>query len=126
MIVNGREIKFLRTMGANTEIADISPDGDMGKLAELMQKTTSESIKATAKFICALNRGYIDNHKYIDPGYNAAPLTPHEVLSLTEQDYMDLVDEALEAYTKEVPKIKTEPIPMNGKKTLNANPKKLS
>lgn len=124
MYINGREVNFLRTMGANAEIADLAPDGDIGKLGEIMQGLTAESIKVTAKFICALNKGYISNHKYADPTYDVNPLTLEEVLSLAEKDFMALVNEALSAYTNEVPKIQTEPIPISGKKTAGARAKK--
>lgn len=125
MIVNGREVKFMRTMGANAEIADLAPDGDMTKLGEMLQGFSGEAIRTTAKFICALNNGYIGNRKFVEPDYSIKPLTPPEVLSLPEKDYLDLVHEALEAYTSEVPKIETEPVPVAGKKTAGgAKPKK--
>lgn len=119
MIINCREVKFMRTMGANAEIADLAPNGDMSKLGEMIQGFSGEAIRTTAKFICALNRGYIDNQKFIEPSYDAKPLSPPEVLSLPEKDYLVLVKEALDAYTHEVPKIETEPIPIAGKKTAN-------
>lgn len=124
MEINGRDVKFMRTMGANAEISDLAPDGDISKLGAMMQNLTGDSIRVTAKFICALNKGYIDNHKYVDSAYDVKPLTPSEVLSLAESDFMELANEALTAYTHEVPKIQTEPMPIPGKKTAGAKAKK--
>lgn len=124
MYINGREVNFLRTMGANAEIADLAPDGDISKLGMVMEGTTGDSIRVTAKFVCALHKGYVDNHKYVDPSYNVKTLTPQEVLSLSEKDYIDLVSEAVKAYTNELPTIQTEPAPAVGKKTAGVKQKK--
>lgn len=98
MKIHGKERKFMLTVGASAEIADLCPDGDLAKLPKLLEGRYSAITKATAKIIAALNKGYEDARAFEAEGYEADPLTVAEIMTLSPAELKELQDEALAAF----------------------------
>lgn len=103
----GREIKFMRTVASNCEIADMCPDGDINKAGTLFEGSYQRSQNTAAKFICIMNKGYEMNRHFSEPDYEPKPLTADEVLYLPDDVFNALFTEALEAYSGEKATIET-------------------
>ena len=120
MRVNGRDVKFLRTVSATCKIAELCPDGDITNAGRLFEGSYQDSQKTTARFYEALSRGYEENRKFKDPDYEPNPLTAEEAMTLTEEEFAKLFKEAVEAYTGEKVTVETEPVKKQ-KKTAKSN-----
>lgn len=117
MIVHGREIKFKRTVGANIDIANICPNGDIKHIDQLFNGNYQHSQVQVAKFMSFLSTGYENNKAFEDKKYTPNPLTVDEALLLEEDEFSELFDEALEAWTGEKTTVETkEPKPVKGSK----------
>lgn len=111
MQIYGREVHFKRTVGANFEIAQLSPDHDPTKLSEVLRSSDFlMSMDVGAKFICALNKGYIQSQKFAEGGCDEKPLTYEELMTLDDRELIELLSEATKAYTGEKPEIETEAV----------------
>ena len=65
MQVKGKEIKFLRTVKINFDIAKICPEGKLEKIDEVFGNDESEtSLKGMIKFIQLMNQGYEEYMEY--------------------------------------------------------------
>jgi len=116
MEIRGREIKFLRTVGASCEIAEICPDGELSRITEMLQsKRTGDNVKAMAAVIVALNKGYEEAKAFDEEGYKPRPLGMREVMLLSDDDFTTLFTEATAAFYGEVPTIEVEPPKKNKK-----------
>lgn len=118
MVINGREIRFLRTVLATCKIAEICKDGNIENAGTLFEGRYQDSQKTTAKFIAIMSEGYEMNKKFEEPGYEPRPLTAEEALNLTEKDFDKCFREAVEAYTGEKITVQSEPV--KGKKKAAA------
>ena len=120
MTINGRDIKFLRTVGANCALADRAPDGDLNRFIreELMNPNYSTAQKTAAFFMVCLNTGYEMAKGYEDKGYKPNPVTEAELLCLLPEDFQKLFDECMTAFYGE--KITVQTQPPKGKKTATA------
>lgn len=98
MIINGREIKFRRTVLGNCEIAEICPDKDINKFNDLLGGDYPTSQRAAAKFIAALSKGHEMWRKLEEPGTEARPITEEEALLLGDDDFGALFIAALNAF----------------------------
>jgi hypothetical protein len=96
MKINGRDIKFEYTMQAYADIADICPDGDLKRMAEIFGGVGSTRIHNTTRFIVALNKAYMDKN---EPDGQA--LTEKEVLNLDPETFIILQREALATFNKD-------------------------
>lgn len=95
MKVHGREIHFLRTVGAVSEIAAICPQGNIGKLTDLLKTENTITINDTwVTFVSALSKGYEDAQKFANKSYKPNPLTKEECFVLTEDEFGKLMEEA--------------------------------
>ena len=112
MEINGRDVRFFRSVLANCEIADASPDGDVNRLlTEQLQKGTyAVSQRAAVVIICALSKGYETAEHVKDPAYIPRPITAEEAMSLKTQDFNALFDEAInEFYDGGIRTVEAEP-----------------
>lgn len=114
MIINGRDIRFRRTVKATCEIADICPQGDISKIDELFAGKYQSSQINSAKFMAILSQGYEMSQKFADPDYKPNPLTEEEVMYLSEEDFNSLFSLAVSAWLGEKPTVETKP--QKGKK----------
>lgn len=114
MNINGREIKFLRSVGATMDIADLCPNGDISKIQSLFTGKFRDAQINTAKFIIALNNGYENAKKYEDENYIPNPLKLEELINMPHEIFNDLLTEATEEFSKIDRTVETED---TGKKT---------
>ena len=96
MLVHGREVHFLLTVGATKKIARLCPDNDIQNISLVFEaKDTDKMIDTLAALAEAMSEGYEKQQKYINPSYEPQPLTQEEVLSLTINELSDLQNELM-------------------------------
>lgn len=124
MKVHGREVKFSRTVQANIRIIEELAGGNPDKVKDIFNDSMSfvQTQTACAKFISILSEGYEASQKYINPDYEPRPVTKDEALLLSPEEFSQLFDEALQAWTGEKITVETEPV----KKTVRRSGKKSS
>ena len=99
MIIHGREIKFLKTVGAVCEISEHCPGKDLKNITSLWKDgTQAEATNNFAIIISALNKGYEFAQKWEDPEYKPNPITIEELMSLNYDVFMSLFTEATIAF----------------------------
>lgn len=96
MLIHGREVHFLLTVGATRKISKLCPDNDIQNIGLIFEaKDTDKIIDTIAELSAAMSEGYESQQKYLHPGYEANPLTKDEVLTLTLQELADLQEELM-------------------------------
>lgn len=95
MEINGREIKFLRTVKATSELAKICPNGDLSRLPELFTGDLSTTLETGAKMIHFLNEGYEMHKHFTDRSYKPQPLEVDEIMYLEYEDFDKLLASAM-------------------------------
>lgn len=116
MEIHGREIGFKRTVLATCEIAELSPKGDINQFDKLlMSKEYAVTQKAAAGFIAALSKGYEMAKAFEDLDYKPRPLTFDEVMCLDNDEFNELFQEALTAWTGEKVTVEAEEVKVKGK-----------
>lgn len=96
MLIHGREVHFLLTVGATKKIARLCPDDDIQNISLIFEaKNTDKMIDTLAALSEAMSEGYEKQQKYINPSYEPQPLTQEEVLSLTINELSDLQNELM-------------------------------
>lgn len=108
MVVFGREVKFRKSIYAVQKLAKLAPGGDINRLGELFAGDYASNIDAAAAFVVALNEAYELAERFNRPGYEPDPITKEMVLLLDEQQFGELVAEAMQVY-KSQPEIRTTP-----------------
>lgn len=116
MTINGREVGFRRTIGADVDIGEICPGGDLGRVGELFGDTgnIAMNIGAFVKVMLILNKWYEATARLNDPTYNPAPLTEVELLSLDEDTFYALEGEMMDAWARDT-KQTVEAVPTSKK-----------
>lgn len=121
MQINGREIGFRRSVRATADLAEICPGKDITKLGELMNGGTGQQLATGAVLIHALNKAYEQHQHIINPDHVVQPITVDEVMDLDENEYMQLLSEAMLTFKVDgETEIQTKPAPSKGKKTRPA------
>lgn len=118
MKVYGRDVFFKRTIQANCEIVDTLCNGDADQIENMFNGAYVKSQKAAATFISILSEGYEKAQKFNDPDYEPHPITVDEALSLDEDDFSQLFNEALTAWSGEKITVETEEPKPTGKKNV--------
>lgn len=98
MIVHGREIKFLRTVNAACEIAELCPKQTLQNIAKLFEGSDKYRITNMANIIHFLNEGYEEAKAFEEEGYTPKPITVKELLLLDEVTFNALFVEATDAF----------------------------
>lgn len=110
MVINGKERGFLLTIGASAEISDLCPQGDLARLNEVFDQPYAKQIRATAKLIAAMSRGYENQKRYEDPSYEPDALTVDEILALDTATFQELTHAAMEQFrADQKPTVEVEP-----------------
>ena len=109
MLIKGREIKFLRTVGAACEIADICPNGDLKNVGKLFEGTSKTRITNMAHIIHFLNQGYEEAKAFDEEGYVPKPITVKELMTLDEDTFNELFVEATGAFYADKQTVEVEP-----------------
>ena len=84
MEINGREIKFLRTVKATVDIAKLCPDGNIERLGELFNGDLSTTLETGTKMIHYLNEGYEMNKHFMDRKYQPNILGVDETIGILD------------------------------------------
>ena len=95
MIVNGREINFLRTVKGTSEIAKLCPNNDIERLGELFDGDLPQTLETGAKIIHFLNEGYEMNRHFMDRTYKPNPISVEEILYLDDSTFTKLMQTAM-------------------------------
>lgn len=109
MYLHDREVGFLRTVGAVSEIAKVCPKEDIGKFGEVLKSNSTVTVNETwAVFVCALSKGYEQSKKFFDKSYEMNPVTPEEISIIDEETFGMLVAEATRAWLGDVQTVEVE------------------
>ena len=96
MKINGREIKFLRTVKATSDLARLCPDGDINRIGELFDGSDlATTIESGAKLIHFLNEGYEMHKAFTEPGYKPDIISVDEIMYLDDATYTKLIESAM-------------------------------
>lgn len=96
MKIHGKEIKFLRTVKATSDIAKLCPNGDINRIEEVFsEKDIAGTIENGAKLIHFLNEGYEMNKHFEDPSYQPNIISVEEILYLDDATYTKLIQSAM-------------------------------
>ena len=109
MKVNGREIKFLRTVNTNFDIADICPDHKLEKMDDLFNDDTVQSLQNMIKFIQLMNKGYEEAKHYEDPSHEINIISEEEMKFMPDAIFSDLFQEAVNAFLGIKQTVEVEP-----------------
>ena len=110
MKIYGREAGFRFTVGASAKISDLCPDGDISRLGEVLEGQYGKVARDSAAIIAALSEGYEEACAFENPGYTPKPLTVEEVLTLRMDEFAQLQQAALAAWTEDSkPTVEVEP-----------------
>lgn len=96
MEINGREIRFLRTVKATADIANICPNGDIERIGELFSGNLSTTLETGAKIIHFLNEGYEMNRHFMDRSYQPKIIEVDEIMYLDDQTFTELMKSAMQ------------------------------
>lgn len=95
MKLRGKDVRFLRTVKATSDIASLCPDKDIERIGELFEGDLPTSLETGAKIIHYLNEGYEMNKHFDDPSYIPNIISVEEIMYLNEKDYTRLMQSAL-------------------------------
>lgn len=100
MELNGREIRFRRSVYADHKIAKISPDHDPNKLGKLLKSgDLVAGLETMIAFVCAMSEAYEKHAKRENPEYIPNPVTEEELLDETSDFLSDLFMQAAAVFT---------------------------
>lgn len=97
MILYGKEVKFLRTVNATCEIADLCEDGNLENYTKLFEGPHAQALRNKAKVMHALAEGYEQHRALEEADYKADAITVEQILALKSDDFIKLYDEAFDA-----------------------------
>lgn len=96
MLIHGREVHFLLTVGATRAVARMCPDGDISNIGLIFEgKSTDKMIDIIAELSAAMSTGYEEQRKYLEQGYVPNPISKEEVLTLTIPELEELQKELM-------------------------------
>ena len=112
MELNGREVKFRRSVYADHKIAKISPDHDTNKLGRLLKSgDLVAGLETMIAFVCAMSEAYEKHAKRENPDYIPNPVTEEELLDETSDTLSDLFMAAADVFTGDgKPTVEAEPV----------------
>lgn len=97
MIVNGREIKFLRTVEANFKIEEMCPDHDFNRFGELLEGSVTQMTKTEMALIIILNEAHESREKYLNPNHVPQLITEQDLMMMTAEEFEAAANEAMAA-----------------------------
>lgn len=96
MQIRGKEIRFLRTVKATSDIARLCPDNDIQRIDELFSGDLPTTLEVGAKIIHYLNEGYEMNRHFSEPDYQPDIISVEEILYLDDQTFTELMKSAMQ------------------------------
>lgn len=112
MLINGKNVQFLKTVKVNFDLKKICPNESMDRLGELFDTdlvSIDEVYKNSMEVIKILNAGWEDYLHHQNKEYKQNYITDEDMLYLADDEFSALFNEALEAYQGKKPTIETEP-----------------
>lgn len=109
MKVQGREIKFLRTVKINFDIAKICPDQKLEKIDLLFSDDSAQSLKNMIKFVQLMNQGYEEAKHFEDPSHEINIISEEEMMFMPDAIFSDLFQEAVNAFLGIKQTVEVEP-----------------
>lgn len=91
-----KELNFKLTVGAAAEIADMCPDKDLAQIDKIMA-TYPDTVKNGARFIRALNRGYVMSEDPLGKK-GMKVVSENELLALDPEEFLDVLNKAMESF----------------------------
>lgn len=124
MKVNGREVRFKRTIWAQFGVASLCPDNDISKLDAVLKSNFVDGNMAAASFVCIMSEAYEKSKEFEaaqnGKTYEARPLTLDEVMNLESmEDLQALFKEAVDVWAADA-KTSVKGEPPKGKKKIKA------
>ena len=120
MKVHGREVNFLKTVGAVCDIEEHCPEKNMKNISALFSaESYRDKVKAYAVIICALSRGYEDAKHFEDASYVPNPVTEEELFHISQEELMEMFTEATRIFYEMDQTVEVEE-PKGRKKKTNA------
>ena len=102
MELNGRKVKFRRSVYADHKIAKVSPGHDPNKLGKLLQSgDLVAGLETMIAFVCAMSEAYEKHMKRENPDYVPNPVTEEELMDETSDTLSDLFMEAAAVFTSD-------------------------
>ena len=121
MELNGRTVKFRRTIWATNAVMKMCPDGNLERISEVFNGDAADNILSMSAFITIMSEGYEQAMEFEasrrGETYKKDPVTMDELMTLTDYEaFEQLSKEALDAWTNDgKPTVESEP--PKGKKT---------
>lgn len=109
MNIQGREIKFLRTVAINFEIAKICPDQKLDNVDKLWEGDTAEVSMNMIKFVILMNRGYEEAKHFEDPNHEINLLEEEQLMYMDFSVVSQLFQEAVDAFLGIKQTVEVEP-----------------
>lgn len=118
MILNGREVRFRRTVWATIAVAALCPNRDLNRIAEVIGGDFVDSGLAMANFIRVMSEGYEKSEHFKDPAYEEHPVTVDELMALDDWElFTALFAEAVRSWQDDgKTTVETAPPKKGGKK----------
>lgn len=91
MKIHGKEVQFLRTVKATSDIASLCPEKDIERIDELFNGDLPTTLETGAKIIHFLNEGFEMNKHFEDPTYQPNILSIEEIMYLDDATYTELM-----------------------------------
>lgn len=99
MRIYGKEVYFRLTVGSAAEIAALCPGGDLQRVGEMLEGSFTQTAEFAAKFIVALNKGYVQQKKW--EGETADEVCVDEIMSLDTQAFFEVQMEAMKSFNSD-------------------------
>ena len=116
MEYNGKKIGFKRTVGAVSDLAKISPDGDISRIGEIInEKNLGATVESSAQFLAILNKWYEKSLQFENKDYIPDPVPVEWFLMLDMEEFLDLLNDAMQQFTED-DKPTVEAVEPKGKK----------
>ena len=98
MKIRGKEIKFLRTVKATSDMAFLCPEHDIERIGELFSGDLPTTLETGAKIIHYLNEGYEMNKHFENPEYEPQIISVDEIMYLDDKQFTELMKSAMESF----------------------------
>lgn len=108
MKVRGREINFLRTVKTTCDLIELCPDNDLDRMQEIFTGPLDKVQKNAAILIHSLNEGYEMNKHFENPEYEPNIISVEEIMYLTQEEYGDLLNAAMQSFNDVETTVETE------------------
>lgn len=101
MEILGHEYGFLFSVGAEEELAARCPEGNIGRMKELLTAENPKRQENTKALLLILSKWYEAGRRFEEPGYEPQPLTEELLQLLPVNAFQQLQAEAFSAMVRD-------------------------